>query len=130
MSYVEIGNKVNLSRVAVSNRIKAMEEQGIIEQYSIVINPHKIGRMISAFFDLEVRPRYLYSVANQLADEDSVTNIYQMTGVSNLHVHAIFSSNEEFDNFLKNTLYKLPGIEKIDSQFIISRIKVREGIRL
>jgi len=130
MSYVEIGEKVSLSRVAVRNRIKDMEEKGIIEQYSIVINPQKIGRTISAFFNLEVKPKYLYDIARQLSEQKCVTTIYQMTGASNLHAHAIFTSNEHFELFLKETLYNMEGIEDIDCNVIISRIKVREGIRL
>ena len=34
MSYVEIGQKVGLSRVAVKTRIQSMEEKGIIEEYN------------------------------------------------------------------------------------------------
>jgi len=61
MSYVEIGKKVNLSRVAVKSRIDTLEEKGVIEQYSIIINPQKIGRTVSAFFDMEVEPQFLMS---------------------------------------------------------------------
>jgi DNA-binding Lrp family transcriptional regulator len=130
MSYVKIGKKVNLSRVAVKSRIDTLEEKGVIEQYSIIINPQKIGRTVSAFFDMEVEPQYLYHVADELKQKECITDIYQMTGSSNLHVHAMMDLNEDLEKFIKDELYTMPGIKRIDCNLIISRIKVRKGIRL
>jgi len=130
MTYVEIGEKVSLSRVAVRNRIKSLEEQGIIERYSIIINPQKIGRTVSAFFNIETEPEYLYEVADVLGEKECITDIYQMTGSSNLHVHAVFTSNDDLERFLSENLYRLKGIKGIDCDVILSRIKIRKGIRL
>ena len=41
-SYSEIGDKVGLSRVAVKSRIQALEKSGILEEYTIILNPQKI----------------------------------------------------------------------------------------
>lgn len=130
MSYVAIGKEVNLSRVAVKQRIEALEDEGIIEQYSIILNPQKIGRTVSAFFDLEVEPKKLYEVAHTLAAKECITDIYQMTGSSNLHIHAVMGLNEDLTKFLQNELYVIEGIVKINCRLILSRIKVRKSIRL
>ena len=39
MSYSDIGQQVGISRVAVKSRIKALEEKGVIEEYTAIINP-------------------------------------------------------------------------------------------
>ncbi|OWZ85008.1 Lrp/AsnC family transcriptional regulator [Natranaerobius trueperi] len=130
MSYVEIGEKVNLSRVAVKHRIKGLEDSGVIEKYSIIVNPEKVGRSVSAYFDIEVEPSYLYEVANTLKEKEYITDIYLMTGSSKLHVHAILELNEHLEKLMKDELYPLPGIKKLESSMILSRIKVRKGIRL
>lgn len=130
MSYMEIGKRVNLSRVAVKSRIQAMENEGIIEQYSIIVNPQKVGRTVSAFFEIEVQPDHLYEVASLLSNKESVTDIYQMTGSSKLHVHAVMELNEDLERFLKEELYTMPGIVNIQCNLIVSRIKTRKGIRL
>ncbi len=130
MSYVDIGHEVNLSRVAVKMRIQALEERGIIEKYCVIINPEKIGRSISAFFDIEVDPKHLYEVEQMLVKNDDVTQIYQMTGSTRLHVHAVMELNDDLDDFLKNVIYKLPGIKKVDCNMIFARIKDHKGIRL
>ena len=42
ISYSDIGEKIGISRVAVKARIQALEQKGIIEEYTTVINPQKI----------------------------------------------------------------------------------------
>ena len=46
-SYSEIGQKIGISRVAVKMRIQALEQRGVIEEYTTVINPQKIGGAVS-----------------------------------------------------------------------------------
>ena len=50
-SYSEIGERIGVSRVAVKTHINALEEQGIIEEYTAVINPHKLSGAISCYFE-------------------------------------------------------------------------------
>ncbi len=44
LSYSDIGEKVGLSRVAVKSRIQALEQRGVIEEYTTIINPQKRHR--------------------------------------------------------------------------------------
>ena len=39
ISYSDIGEKIGISRVAVKARIQALEQKGVIEEYTTVINP-------------------------------------------------------------------------------------------
>ena len=58
MSYSEIGQKVGISRVAVKMRVKALEQKGIIEEYTTIINPQKISGAISCYFEIEDKAGY------------------------------------------------------------------------
>ena len=129
-SLSEIAEQVGLSRVAVKNRIDALEERGVIERYTVILNPEKVGRSVSVFFDLQVQPSCLQAVADRLAGEEAVTDIYLMTGSSKLHVHAVLEMNQDLERFVLEKLYPLPGIERISSDIIVSRIKTRKGIRI
>jgi len=130
MSYVDIGSEVNLSRVAVKSRIQALEHKEIIDGYCVIINPQKISNTVSTFLDLTIEPVSLYEVIEVLTQNEDVTQIYQMTGDTHLHVHTVMPNSDIFEEFLKNVIYKLPGIKKVESNMIISRIKDHKGIRL
>ena len=130
MSYSEIGQKVGISRVAVKMRVQTLEQKGIIEEYTTIINPQKISGAISCYFEIETKPDFLMDVAELLRKNDTVTQIYCVTGKSRLHVHAVASSNEEMEALIYNTLDKLPGVLECSSNVILSRIKDIKGLRL
>jgi|Go1ome_4_1110791.scaffolds.fasta_scaffold18667_1 Lrp/AsnC family leucine-responsive transcriptional regulator len=129
-SLIEIADRVGLSRVAVKNRMDVLEQKGVIERYTIVLNPEKVGRNVSVFFDLQVQPAHLREVADRLIEEEAVTDVYLMTGPGKLHVHAVLEMNQDLEHFVLEKLYPLPGIEHISSDIIVSRIKTRKGIRI
>ncbi|OMP67351.1 Lrp/AsnC family transcriptional regulator [Domibacillus epiphyticus] len=129
-SYTDIGKQVELSRVAVQTRINNLMEQGVIEKFTTVINPAKVGIHVSAFFNVEVEPQYLEEVALHLENEPAVTSLYHMTGPSKLHMHGIFTNNQEMERFLTEKLYPLKGVASVDCQMLIKRYKSRMGMKL
>ena len=129
ISYSEIGETVGLSRVAVKARVTALEERGIIEEYTAVINPQKTGGAISCYFEIETRPEDFVSVTEALVENETVTQIYRVTGNCRLHVHGVASGQEELEELL-GRLDELPGIVHINCNVILSRIKDVKGLRL
>lgn len=130
MSYSEIGQQVGISRVAVKMRVQAMEEKGIIEEYTTIINPQKISGAVSCYFEIETEPDALMNVAEILKENDTITQIYRVTGKSRLHVHAVASSNDEMEKLIYETIDQLPGVTECSCNMIFSRIKDIKGLRL
>ncbi|MFE5323564.1 Lrp/AsnC family transcriptional regulator [Paenibacillus sp. NPDC056579] len=130
ISYTDLGRDIGLSRVAVQSRISALMEHGVIEKFTAVINPGKIGMSVSTFFNVDIEPQYLQQVAESLAQETEVTSLYHMTGPSKLHMHGIFKDFQEMEAFLVEKLYTMPGIVSVDCQMLIKRYKSRMGMKL
>ena len=130
ISYSDIGEKVGISRVAVKTRIQALEQRGIIEEYTTVINPQKISGAVSCYFEIETKPEHLSQITDILYKNDTVTQIYRVTGRDKLHVHAIASSSDEMEHFLHNVIDALPGVISCSCNTILSRIKDIKGLRL
>ena len=130
MSYSEIGQQVGISRVAVNMRVQALEQKGIIEEYTTVINPQKISGAVSCYFEIETKPDTLADVADILSKNDTVTQIYRVTGKSRLHVHAVAASNGEMERLIYDTVDQLPDVVECTCNTILSRIKDIKGLRL
>ncbi|MCY9185645.1 chromate efflux transcriptional regulator ChrS [Bacillus halotolerans] len=130
ISYTDLGKRVDLSRVAVQSRINQLMEAGVIEKFTAVINPAKIGIHVSVFFNVEVEPQFLEEVALKLEEEPAVTSLYHMTGPSKLHMHGIFADDQEMEEFLTKRLYPLQGVVSVDCQMLIKRYKSRMGMKL
>ena len=129
-SYSEIGQKVGISRVAVKQRIQALEQRGVIEEYTTVINPQKIGGAVSCYFEIETQPDALTEVERILKQNDTITQIYRVTGRNKLHVHAVAASGEEMEKLIREVIDPLPGVIDCSCNIILSRIKDIKGLRL
>jgi len=127
ISFAELGRKLNMSRSAVRERVNALMKKGIIEKFTIVINPYKMGMEMSAFFEIDVEPRYLHDVAKRLAEEKHVQSVNQMSGPSTLHVHAILNNKEHLERFLSEKIYSLSGITSVRSYILIRGFKTKSG---
>ena len=130
MSYSEIGQQVGISRVAVKARIQALEQRGIIEAYTTIINPQKIGGAVSCYFEIETLPDTLALVTEILRENGIITQIYRVTGKNKLHVHAVAASGEEMETLLRTVINPLPGVVSCSCNIILSRIKDIKGLRL
>ncbi len=130
VSYVDLAKEIGLSRVAVRERIDKLVEQGIIEQFSIVINAEKLGKKISAFLELDVEPKYWDEVTSTLTANETVAVLYQMTGSCRLHMHILVEDLSVLDQFLKDHIYSLQGISKVESQILLKRFKNQDGINI
>lgn len=129
-SYSEIGEQIGLSRVAVKSRIDALEKKGIIEEYTTIINPQKISGAVSCYFEIEARPEVLNEVIERLEENDTVTQIYRMSGNCALHVHAVAASQDELEAFIREEIDSLKGIVSVRTNIILARIKDVKGLRL
>ncbi|SFD97034.1 DNA-binding transcriptional regulator, Lrp family [Paenibacillus catalpae] len=49
ISMTDLGKAVSLSQPAVTERVRRLEEKGIIDHYRAVVTPEKINKMITAF---------------------------------------------------------------------------------
>jgi DNA-binding Lrp family transcriptional regulator len=130
ISYVDLGKIVNLSRVAVKTRIKNLEKIGIIEKYTTDINFRNVGGELAVYFELEVEPSKLYLIGSELAKRENITDVYQMTGTGNLHMHAMLNKDIELNEFLETELYCIDGVVKVTSRIILTRFKARMGAKL
>ena len=130
MSYSEIGQQVGISRVAVKARIRALEQRGIIEEYTTIINPQKISGAISCYFEIETLPDSFAQVVSLLDQNETITQIYRVTGKNKLHVHAVAASSEEMEQLIAQVIDPLPGIVSCNCNIILSRIKDIKGLRL
>ena len=121
ISYSDIGEETGISRVAVKARIQALEKRGVIEEYTTIINPQKISGAVSCYFEIETKPEYLAQVTDILYKNDTVSQIYRVTGRDRLHVHAVASSGDEMEHFLHTVIDTLPGVISCSCNTILSR---------
>jgi Lrp/AsnC family transcriptional regulator, leucine-responsive regulatory protein len=130
ISYVDLAKEIGMSRVYVRERIQQMQEAGIIEKFSVVINSEQVGKAVSAFFEVDCEPTALVEVAENLVENPRVASCYQMTGPSTLHMHVLVEDFAKLEQFINEELYSLEGITRVESHILLRRFVSRTGMKL
>ncbi|HYK71990.1 MAG TPA: Lrp/AsnC family transcriptional regulator, partial [Pseudoneobacillus sp.] len=120
MKFVDLGDEVHLSAPAVHERIKKLERNYVIKNYTIQTNPKAMGLSVCAFISL--------TLSNVTLCIDAVEEIQKMS-----EVEECFSTAGEESLFLKirttdtdsleQLLYKLrsiPGVEKTLTRIVLT----------
>ena len=126
-SFADIARRLDISRAHARARVQALVESGVIEQFSAVVNPEKLGKVVSTFIDLKVSPMALETVAEELAARPEVVSLYIMSDLQSLHIHTLTDSVETFDTFVRKHIFNRPEILSVDCKSLLSRVKNRSG---
>lgn len=127
MSNAEIGRHLDMSRAAVRERVNTLVEKGVIERFTIVVDPRKAGTPLSVYFNIDVEWRNLEDIANELARYPEITNIYQMSGEPHLHSHGMFDDPDHVGHFI-DKMQKIEGVIKVTSEVLLRRFKEQHSI--
>ncbi len=97
----ELGEKVHLTGPATSARVAKLEDNGIIEGYTIKINQMKMGYSVHTILHIYLKDTNHQAYLSFLTKEDSyVINNYKVSGESCYLLECKFPSNEMLDRFL------------------------------
>jgi DNA-binding Lrp family transcriptional regulator len=125
MSYADIARKLGISEATVFKRIKKLKDEGVIDSFTLQLDPNKVGRNVSLSMGLTVNPVLLEEIAKKLSNLDEVSEVFITVGEHNIIAHALLEDNDAFNDFLMNKIYKLEGITKIDTNIILKKMKAR-----
>lgn len=109
MPYNAIAKELNVSDVTVRNHVRNMLEEGLIQRFNVLLDYHKLGRIIKAFIGLKVQPQKLKEIVEHLIDNPDVQVLYRTTGEADLFLEVIFKDMEELNSFLESKL-NLDGV--------------------
>ena len=82
-----IGEKVGLSAPAVAERVKKLEEAGIITGYHARIDTAAMGRSVSAFIHLTTDVRHYPTVKSLAADMPQISACHHISGDASFILH-------------------------------------------
>lgn len=91
-SYTEIAEHVGLSGPAVSERVRRLEEQGIIKGFKVDVDRSKLGRGLAVLVSLNVKPGHVEEIHDTLNNVDDVEHVYS-TVSSKILVHTTISND-------------------------------------
>lgn len=122
----EIANKVHLSATPVHERIKRMEDTGVIRQYAALVNYTKVkkGLMIICYVSLKEHNKKsgakFIKTINELPE---VIECYNISGEFDFMLKVVVENMDAYYDFHVNKLGQLENIGQMQSTFVMGVIK-------
>ena len=121
-SFNKIADSLGIAVGTAYNRVKNLEDRGILKGYTIMLDSVKLGYGLTALILIEAEGRYLPEVENELAQLDEVISIYDITGDYDIAVVARFKNRNALNNFIKSTL-KMPHVTRTVTNVVLNVVK-------
>ena len=100
MSLKELGKRVRLSSPSVSERLRRLEERGVIRSFTIDIDPRAIGYAFQAIIRVRPLPGKVQQVEKLIAETPEISGCDKVTGEDCFIVRAHLRSIEQLDEIL------------------------------
>src|SRR3954462_1364218 len=104
LSLAELGRRVGLSSPAVADRLKRLEDEGVITGYRADVNPRALGYSLGVVIRTRPAPRQLAPVAQLARDTPEVLECHRVTGddcyVMTAYVRDVEHLEEVIDRFV------------------------------
>ena len=121
-SYREISRRVKLSVATVKSRVESLEKEGVINGYTAIVNPQKLGYEVTALIEVVVSKGKLLDVEEKLAENPNVYAVYDATGASDAILLVRFRRREELSKFVKSIL-AMENVERTITHFVLGTVK-------
>jgi len=99
-SFSKIADNLGIAVGTAYNRVKSLEDKGILKGYTITVDPIKLGYGLTALILIQAEGQYLSEVEKELAKLDDVICIYDITGDFDIAVVARFRSRDMLNKFM------------------------------
>jgi Lrp/AsnC family leucine-responsive transcriptional regulator len=114
----DIGRKIGISSPAVSERIRKMEDLGIITGYTTKISPYELGFQLKAIITLRAFMGKLKPFLQIVRTYDEVLNCYRITGNENIVMEVVLKNQRHLEEFID----QLISFGETKTQIVLSHV--------
>jgi Lrp/AsnC family leucine-responsive transcriptional regulator len=126
----KLGERVGLSPPSVLERVRKLEQAGLITGYHAVVDPRAIGLDIGAFIGIGIdHPRSIAGFEKAVMDMPEVLECHHVTGRHTLMIK-VRTRNTESLHRLISALRELPGVARTDTMVVLETQLERQHLAL
>ncbi|MGH2887893.1 MAG: Lrp/AsnC family transcriptional regulator, partial [Solirubrobacteraceae bacterium] len=104
VSFAELGRRTNLSSPAVTERVKRLEQAGVITGYRAEVDPRALGYQLTAIVRVKPAVRQLAKIAELAAEIPQIEECLRITGEDCFYIKLHLGSIEELPSVLDQFL--------------------------
>lgn len=100
----DLGEQIHMTGQAVGNRIKKLEESGVIKAYSLIVDEMKLGYSYTAFVIIYMKTSNHDSFIRFANDQNEIVEAHRVSGDGCYHLKVKVNSQEQLNLLLNKIL--------------------------
>ena len=127
----ELARELGVAPSTMMERIRRLEESGVLQGYRASIDPHKLGLNIQAFISVTLS-RHETEIIRQFEESirktPHIRACYHLTGRFDYLLHVFVGDLDQLGKLIKTRITALPGFGKSETYLVFSEIKSDNGL--
>jgi len=122
----ELSERVSLSPSPCLRRLRQLEQNGVIEGYTAIVNQEACGLDITAFVSIRLEKqndKTIQAFERGIRDLDEIVACYLMSGSSDYLLQVLSPSLKDYEAFIRDKLSRTPGIGTLETHFAFGQVK-------
>jgi Lrp/AsnC family transcriptional regulator, leucine-responsive regulatory protein len=121
---LELAKAVGLSQPAVAERIRKLEERGVILGYAARVEAALLGKDITAFIGVGIEhPRYFEGFAKKVRGLPDVLECHRVAGAESYLLKVKTDTTRTLDRLLVEVLRTIPGVTRTQTTIVLASVK-------
>lgn len=128
---VELANSVGLTAPPCLRRMRALEEEGVINSYHAAIDPAKMGYTITVFAMVSLKSQAeadLQAFEEHVQKLPEVRECYMLNGEIDFILKVVAKDLQQFQSFLTSKLTAAPNVASVKTSLTIRSAKHLPGV--
>ena len=129
----DLALKVHLSPTPVFERMHRLEKEGVIQRYTAVLSPSKLGRGFMVFCSVRLRrmgKEIAHDFVSRVKGIPEVAECYNISGDFDYLLKIYAPDMKYYNDFLINTLGTIDSLGSIQRWFVMDEVKNSYGLSL
>ncbi|HKP84558.1 MAG TPA: Lrp/AsnC family transcriptional regulator [Blastocatellia bacterium] len=124
MTQSEVAAAVGLSQPAVAERMRKLEQEGVITGYAARVDGRQLGKDITAFIGVGIEhPRHNAEFARRILALPDVLECHHVTGADSYLMKVVTENTESLDRLISESLRTIPGVTRTHTTIVMSSVK-------
>ena len=124
----QLAQKVGVAQGTITNRLRRLEEEGVIIGYSPIIDAESVGWGMTVMAGLCIEKGMMMEVQRNISADSRVFSVYDVTGDWDSMVLARVKNRKDLDDLTK-TVFTMNGITRSYTHVVLNTVK-ESGVRL
>jgi len=122
----ELAERVGMSTSACWRRVKALEADGVISRYTVIVDPRKAGFELSSMVHVSLARHEQKNVEHfvrEVSRHPEVLECFATSGEADFHMRVVVEDMDAYNRFLDDFVFKLPGVSQVRSNIVLKEVK-------